>query len=167
MNIMKLKYNLICCIKLKIFSKGFTLVELLVVSLVLGVLAATALPAFIGQVGKAREVEFTNSLGTINRSQQAYHWEKGVFAGTLAEMGVTLEPNYIDNFNITGGGSLNLVSISLVNNEFSLDQTKAYSSSTFFNTGVYEVTACRSFSVLDQIPAPTIINDCGVNEIIQ
>lgn len=163
----KLKYNLICSIKLKSCSTGFTLIELLIVSLFLGVLAAVALPTFIGQIGKAREVEFINSLGTINRSQQAYHWEKGFFAGTLAEMGVTLEPNYIDNFNITGGGSLNLVSIVLVNNEFSVDQTKAYSSSTFFNAGVYEITACRSFTVLDQIPPPPSINNCLGNQMIQ
>jgi type IV pilus assembly protein PilA len=67
-------------------NKGFTLIELLVVIIIVGVLAAIALPSFLNQIGKARGSEAKSSLGTINRSQQAYRLENNVFASNLTSL---------------------------------------------------------------------------------
>ncbi|BAZ43898.1 pilin polypeptide [Chondrocystis sp. NIES-4102] len=60
-------------------EKGFTLIELLVVVIIIGVLAAVALPNLLGQVAKGRQSEAKNNLGAINRSQQAHRLETGLF----------------------------------------------------------------------------------------
>ena len=49
-------------------EKGFTLVELMVVIIIVGVLSAVALPNFLDQTNKAKATECTSKGGAIMRS---------------------------------------------------------------------------------------------------
>ncbi|GFE68462.1 type IV pilin-like G/H family protein [Chroococcus sp. FPU101] len=60
-------------------NKGFTLIELLVVVIIVGVLAAIAMPSLLGQVVKGRHAEARAMLGALNRAQMAYRYEKAIF----------------------------------------------------------------------------------------
>lgn len=87
-------------------DEGFTLIELLVVVIIIGVLAAIALPSLLGQVNKAKQSEARNYVGTVNRSQQAYFLEYQKFATDLSELQVgikTESDNY--KYEIKGGGT--------------------------------------------------------------
>jgi prepilin-type N-terminal cleavage/methylation domain-containing protein len=70
--------------------RGFTLLELLTVMLFASILAAVAIPNYLAQASKARQAEAKQVLGTMNRSQQAYRFEKAVFATSLQDLKVVL-----------------------------------------------------------------------------
>ena len=73
---------------------GFTLIELLVAIVIIGLLAAIALPSYLNQAAKARSSEAKSILGSINRSQQSYRWENNTFASSLSNLDVKVNGSF-------------------------------------------------------------------------
>jgi type IV pilus assembly protein PilA len=110
---------------------GFTLIELLVTIIIVGILAAIALPSFLNQTAKAKGTEAKSNLGSINRTQQAYRYEHDRFAADETELksfGLAVDgKHYV--YSVTG---LNNTSTAFANP----NQTnfKVYASSIAFGT---------------------------------
>jgi len=67
-------------------QQGFTLIELMIVVVILGILAALAIPTFRGFMNRSKGAEVSTNLGAIGKGARAYKYEYGrfVFSGGWA-----------------------------------------------------------------------------------
>ncbi len=61
---------------------GFTLVELMIVVIIVGILAAVAIPMYQGATERAKASEAVAALGTIRGAMRVYFAEHGTYVGT-------------------------------------------------------------------------------------
>jgi type IV pilus assembly protein PilA len=76
---------------------GFTLIELLVVILIIGILAAIAIPAFLSQTSKANDSAAKTQVGTLQTTMETYAAENnGSFTGAELSKLQAIEPTLKD-----------------------------------------------------------------------
>jgi type IV pilus assembly protein PilA len=75
---------------------GFTLVELLVVILIIGILAAIAVPAFLNQRGKAQDTEAKSLVRTAQMAIEAFYINEVTYAPATAAALQAIEPALLE-----------------------------------------------------------------------
>ena len=71
-------------------KRGFTLVELMVVIVIVALLAAIAVPLYTNYVKDARRSEGAGALAAVATAQQTYYQRNGAYANALANLNVDL-----------------------------------------------------------------------------
>lgn len=83
---------------------GFTLVELMIVVIIVGILAAVAVPLFRQNVKKAMASEGAALVGTVRTSQRVFHVQHQTYCtnANQADLGVDTTGNkYFTSFTLT------------------------------------------------------------------
>jgi prepilin-type N-terminal cleavage/methylation domain-containing protein len=118
---------------------GFTLVELAVVIVIIGVLAAFGVPKFLNSVEKSKAAEAFNYLSAIQGSQERYLAQNGVYATAISSLDITLPtPQY---FTV---GSITPTTSSAGTPDWSLEldrnSNSSYSYSVIFTSNGFDTT---------------------------
>lgn len=124
-------------------DRGFSLTELLVVLVIIGVLVLLALPRLMPVVTKAKTIEAKLNLKQIYMLQKSYKFEYDKFSSNYSELGYEQETLITD-----GGNARYLIEISSA--ELNSFVATATSVVDFDNDGVFNVWEVNETGIIKE-----------------
>ncbi len=88
-------------------SRGFTLIELMIVVIIIGVIASLAIPRFMNTTARSKQSEAQGILKQIYTQERCYYQEHGTYTIDIAALGVEIMASswYIYSIALNGNGT--------------------------------------------------------------
>ena len=104
-------------------TKGFTLVEIMIVVVIIGLLAAMAIPAFNKVRQASREKAITNNLRQLSAAAQQYMLEQGVNTVGYTDIVGTTTDKYIKSINSVANENYSTLTIANAQTQISISSS--------------------------------------------
>jgi type IV pilus assembly protein PilA len=145
-------------------QEGFTLIELLVVILIIGILAAVAIPAFLNQKGKANDANVKSDIDTAQTAEETYFTSNQAYTPTAANL-TAIEPALTQAFVSSTAATNPGDGMTLVTPAAAIDGYTLPSSPTASTSNSYYISATSKSGVtfvLVHSPDGTLSRVCNI-----
>ena len=120
-------------------KQAFTLIELLVVVLIIGILAAVAVPQYQKAVAKSRAMQLLTLVKSVSTAQQAYYLANGAYATQFGELSLDVDSLTPGNAStLAAGGLASNADVVRYNDLFEIRLTEDGRVDSSFRTGKYK-----------------------------
>lgn len=91
-------------IQLKCRSKGFTLIELMIVMVIIGIITAIAYPSYLNHLQKSRRVDAQTALLELAQYMERYYTTNGTYVGAVLPFTASPKDDATKYYNLSVTG---------------------------------------------------------------